>query len=79
MCNVQLIKCLYNKIENMYLNNQFIHAKNTRHSSRNIRHGHVFSPESRPYFAWKEGKIDKGALNQIESGKFFPMAKGGAK
>ncbi|HFK5512727.1 MULTISPECIES: lytic polysaccharide monooxygenase [Elizabethkingia] len=61
----------------MYLNNQFIHAKNTRHSSRNIRHGHVFSPESRPYFAWKEGKIDKGALNQIESGKFFPMAKGG--
>lgn len=59
----------------MYTNN--IHTRNTRHGNRNLRHGHIFSPESRPYFAWKEGKIDKGALNQIEAGKFFPAIQGG--
>lgn len=35
-------------------------------------HGHVFSPASRAYFAWLAGEIDEGALNQRESGKFFP-------
>jgi chitin-binding protein len=36
------------------------------------RHGHVFSPASRAYFAWQAGELDEGALNQRESGKFFP-------
>ncbi len=59
----------------MYFNN--IHTRNSRHGNKSMRHGHIFSPESRPYFAWKEGKIDKGALNQIEAGKFFPALQGG--
>ncbi|HWV75578.1 MAG TPA: lytic polysaccharide monooxygenase [Pseudosphingobacterium sp.] len=41
------------------------------------RHGHVFSPASRAYNAWVDGKIDDGALNQRESGKFFPEVVGG--
>lgn len=41
------------------------------------RHGHVFSPPSRAYFAWLDGLIDEGALNQRESGKFFPQTAGG--
>jgi chitin-binding protein len=35
-------------------------------------HGHVFSPASRAYFAWQADELDEGALNQRESGKFFP-------
>ncbi|MFD1804070.1 lytic polysaccharide monooxygenase auxiliary activity family 9 protein [Mixta tenebrionis] len=42
-------------------------------------HGHVFSPKSRAYFAWEEGKLDNGALNQRESGKFFPATKAGLR
>ncbi|MFK8333001.1 lytic polysaccharide monooxygenase [Pseudomonas sp. BJa5] len=47
--------------------------------SRSItpRHGHIFSPASRAYFAWQAGEIDEGALNQRESGKFFPHTAGG--
>lgn len=41
------------------------------------RHGHIFSPGSRAYFAWQAGEIDEGALNQRESGKFFPQTAGG--
>ena len=44
--------------------------------SPNPRHGHVFSPKSRAYFAWEAGKLDYGALNQRESGKFFPATVG---
>lgn len=43
------------------------------------RHGHVFLPESRAYFAWQEGKLDTGALNQREAGKFFPRSQSGLK
>ena len=41
------------------------------------RHGHVFSPASRAWFEWDAGRLDEGALNQRESGKFFPQASGG--
>lgn len=41
------------------------------------RHGHVFSPASRAWFAWEAGDLDDGALNQRESGKFFPQTAGG--
>ncbi|MCK3861519.1 lytic polysaccharide monooxygenase [Pseudomonas sp. B329] len=41
------------------------------------RHGHIFSPASRAYFAWQAGDLDEGALNQRESGKFFPAVAGG--
>lgn len=41
------------------------------------RHGHVFSPASRAYFAWQAGDLDEGALNQREAGKFFPATAGG--
>lgn len=60
--------------------------KNVNHGtkiSRNKRtsidplHGHVFSPASRAYFAWQEGKLNEGQLNQCESGKFFPETQGG--
>ncbi len=44
-----------------------------------LRHGHVFSPESRAYFAWQEGKLDTGALNQREAGKFFPATASGLR
>jgi len=36
-------------------------------------HGHISSPGSRAYFAWQAGELDTGALNQRESGKFFPL------
>jgi chitin-binding protein len=36
----------------------------------------VFSPPSRAYFAWLDGLIDEGGLNQRESGKFFPETEG---
>lgn len=41
-----------------------------------LRHGHVFQPASRAFFAWQAGLIDDGALNQRESGKFFPATLG---
>jgi chitin-binding protein len=40
------------------------------------RHGHVFTPASRAYFAWQDGWLDEGALNQREGGKFFPLTAG---
>ena len=45
--------------------------------SNTPRHGHVFSPASRAWFEWKAGRLDEGALNQRESGKFFPHTLGG--
>lgn len=42
-------------------------------------HGHVLAPESRAYFAWQAGQIDAGALNQRESGKFYPLTNSGQK
>ncbi|KPU59235.1 chitin binding domain protein [Pseudomonas fluorescens] len=50
---------------------------NTISRSNNPRHGHVFSPSSRAHFEWLAGKLDEGALNQRESGKFFPLTSGG--
>lgn len=48
------------------------------HSKRNnLRHGHVFSPASRAYFANQQGLLDWGALNQREAGKFFPETHSG--
>lgn len=47
--------------------------------STSTRHGHVFQPESRAYFAWLEGKLDPGALNQLEAGKFFPATEAGLR
>lgn len=44
--------------------------------SKTPRHGHIFSPKSRAYFAWEAGKLDEGALNQREGGKFFPQTLG---
>ncbi|MGV3345959.1 lytic polysaccharide monooxygenase [Enterobacteriaceae bacterium LUAb1] len=49
--------------------------RNTR--SAETFHGHINSPKSRAYFAWEEGKLNLGQLNQCESGKFFPELKGG--
>ncbi|MCS4320816.1 chitinase/predicted carbohydrate-binding protein with CBM5 and CBM33 domain [Serratia sp. BIGb0234] len=49
----------------------------TRKSGSQLRHGHVFSPASRAYIAWQEGKIDTGMLNQRECGKFFPALDSG--
>ena len=43
------------------------------------RHGHVFAPASRAYFAWQAGELDEGALNQREGGKFFPQTLGGIR
>lgn len=52
----------------------------TKKLSRNMpRHGHVFSPESRAMYAYLEGKIDEGRLNEIEAGKFFPAARSGLR
>jgi len=47
--------------------------------SASPRHGHVFQPESRAYFAWLDGRLDPGALNQLESGKFFPATEAGLR
>lgn len=52
-------------------------TKSRYNKSVSPRHGHVFQPESRAYFAWLEGKLDPGALNQLEAGKFFPATEGG--
>ncbi len=49
----------------------------TSKSGPMLRHGHVFSPASRAYIAWQEGKIDEGMLNQRECGKFFPATASG--
>lgn len=49
----------------------------TAKSHGNTRHGHVFSPASRAWFAWEEGLIDNGQLNQREAGKFFPAVQSG--
>lgn len=38
-----------------------------------ILHGHVFTPPSRAYYAFLEGWLDEGAMNQREAGKFFPL------
>jgi len=45
--------------------------------SASTLHGHIFSPASRAYLAWQQGKLDTGALNQRESGKFFPATVSG--
>lgn len=45
--------------------------------SNSPKHGHVFSPSSRAHFEWLAGRLDEGALNQRESGKFFPLTSGG--
>ena len=37
-----------------------------------LRHGHIATPASRACFAWQEGRLDAGQLNQREAGKFFP-------
>ncbi|WP_342755565.1 lytic polysaccharide monooxygenase [Pantoea sp. MBD-2R] len=37
-----------------------------------LRHGHIATPASRAYFAWQEGRLNAGQLNQREAGKFFP-------
>jgi chitin-binding protein len=42
-------------------------------------HGHVFEPASRAYFAYLEGKLDVGALNQRECGKLFPQRESGLR
>lgn len=52
---------------------------NTISRNNRPRHGHVFSPSSRAHFEWLAGRLDEGALNQRESGKFFPLQAGGLK
>lgn len=47
--------------------------------SASPRHGHVFQPASRAYFAWLDARLDPGALNQLESGKFFPAIEAGLR
>lgn len=42
-----------------------------------LRHEHVPTPASRAYFAWQQGKLDTGQLNQREAGKFFPAVAAG--
>jgi len=54
-------------------------AKTRISPSKSTRHGHVFQPESRAYFAWLEGRLDPGALNQLEAGKFFPETEAGLR
>lgn len=53
------------------------HGQQVASRSITLRHGHVFTPPSRAYLAWQAGEIDEGALNQRESGKFFPHSAGG--
>ena len=52
---------------------------NTISRNNSPRHGHIFSPSSRAHFEWLAGRLDEGALNQRESGKFFPSQAGGLK
>ncbi|AOI74669.1 chitin-binding protein [Burkholderia ubonensis] len=42
--------------------------------SRQVRHGHVFSPESRATFAYLDGKLGYYDVNSLEAGKFFPAS-----
>ncbi|WP_442897134.1 lytic polysaccharide monooxygenase [Erwinia sp. CGal63] len=42
-----------------------------------LRHGHIATPASRAFFAWQEGKLNAGQLNQREAGKFFPATQSG--
>ena len=44
-----------------------------------LRHGHIFSPKSRIYFAWEKGQVNTGHLNQCEAGKFFPATERGLR
>lgn len=44
-----------------------------------LRHGHIFSPKSRAYFAWEAGRMNAGQLNQREAGKFFPQLASGLR
>lgn len=53
-----------------------VRANHVISRSKQPRHGHVFSPASRAYFAWEAGDLDEGALNQRECGKFFPATAG---
>lgn len=52
-------------------------SSNTNSLKASTKHGHVPSPASRAYFAWLAKLLDDGALNQLESGKFFPATAGG--
>jgi chitin-binding protein len=52
---------------------------NTISRNNSPRHTHVFSPSSRAHFEWLAGRLDEGALNQRESGKFFPLTSGGIR
>ncbi|QTO46690.1 lytic polysaccharide monooxygenase [Burkholderia latens] len=45
--------------------------------SRQVRHGHVISPESRAMFAYLDGKLGYYDVNSLEAGKFFPAAAAG--
>lgn len=47
--------------------------------STSPRHGHVFQPASRAYYAWLDGRLDPGALNHLEAGKFFPETQAGLR
>lgn len=49
----------------------------TKKNGPGLRHGHVSTPESRAYFAWQEGRLNSGQLNQREAGKFFPATASG--
>ncbi|RDK03803.1 lytic polysaccharide monooxygenase [Paraburkholderia lacunae] len=45
--------------------------------NQQVRHGHVFSPESRATFAYLDGKLGYYDTNSLEAGKFFPATAGG--
>lgn len=45
---------------------------NTKSNNIEPFHGHVPTPKSRAYFAWEEGQMDLGQLNQREAGKGYP-------
>nr|WP_268745064.1 lytic polysaccharide monooxygenase [Erwinia mallotivora] len=42
-----------------------------------LRHGHIATPASRAWFAWRKGQLNAGQLNQREAGKFFPQTARG--
>ncbi|WP_334042180.1 lytic polysaccharide monooxygenase [Burkholderia ambifaria] len=45
--------------------------------SKQVRHGHVFSPESRAMFAYLDGQLGYYEVNSLEAGKFFPASAAG--
>jgi chitin-binding protein len=45
--------------------------------NEHVRHGHVFSPESRATFAYLDGKLGYYDTNSLEAGKFFPATASG--